>query len=631
MTYLSLLHLSDVHFGAPEQEAAQERIAKNGIPSALARRIANGHRKPDLCIFSGDLAHNGSAAQFYKGGAWLTELADRYGSYLFIVPGNHDVTRPTGNKGTGFKTIAGKARESEQEFNRHRDEIEEGPFLKAFRKWHENLRNNAEGRVLSNWEDSVLGSVWRSTINSVPMALIGLNSASLSFEDNELGKLVCDTKPIETVLAKADAGKELIMVVTHHPAGRSLPGEQYLSTWNDKALQKLLLQSTGPHLYLHGHLHEQNGVSLSLSTGQSLALYAAGAAYQPPSYPIRFAIYDIDFVSGEIKPWVFEWNDISGEWGLNSTLSYRTRAVLPRPPGSQTSKSIVSLVAGYVTVYQQMFNDFLAHFGHEEFRWALDEKHKELKRQFGNDLRGELEDQRDAAGAPEAVRRAIDQALGGDWEAAIANLKQVVEQDPRQQAVLLRMLVTSPDPRHWADAVSLIPMVGRPYDLLRLSFGYWTEKNLDMAIRLAKQGIKLCARSRDCDPEDKKSELRLKNNLAYFYAAIGDSSNEEEARQLAEECVKRVLLGEEYDAYGKFLATLGLVEIAFAHTADEVEQGIKRCQDAYRLGSDFGLLVEHLAKAKQRLAVLQYAVAPTLDVDDDRPKATEDVEAPRGT
>ncbi len=72
---ITLVHLSDVHFGCENVGAAEAAIA-------AAHGLA-----PDLTIVSGDLTANGRRRQFEKACVWL----DRLPRPQIATPGNHDV------------------------------------------------------------------------------------------------------------------------------------------------------------------------------------------------------------------------------------------------------------------------------------------------------------------------------------------------------------------------------------------------------------------------------------------------------------------------------------------------------------------------------------------------------------
>jgi 3',5'-cyclic AMP phosphodiesterase CpdA len=71
-----ILHLSDLHFGAGDDEAIER-----GAPILIERF------QPELVIASGDLSHRGREAQLARAARFLESLARP----VLAVPGNHDI------------------------------------------------------------------------------------------------------------------------------------------------------------------------------------------------------------------------------------------------------------------------------------------------------------------------------------------------------------------------------------------------------------------------------------------------------------------------------------------------------------------------------------------------------------
>ena len=168
----------------------------------------------------------------------------------------------------------------------------------------------------------------------------------LSCSNEDMGKLVVDEEAFCECLAKVRAEKQLVIVVSHHPIGaEKTTKERWLASWNSERLEQLLLQTTGPHIYFHGHLHDQNGTTISLSTGQSLAFFGAGAAYQNSPHPMRFAFYQIDLLRSNITPHVYSFNPATGQWHPDPPLSVPFLAALPRPPGVRVTEAPAKVIA----------------------------------------------------------------------------------------------------------------------------------------------------------------------------------------------------------------------------------------------------------------------------------------------
>jgi 3',5'-cyclic AMP phosphodiesterase CpdA len=94
-----ILHVSDLHVGAPKAVTAEWALAP------LVQRF-----EPELVIASGDLAHRGTAVQHESAAKLLRAL----GPTLLVVPGNHDIPY----------TFPGRFTRTYAEFERHWKTIE---------------------------------------------------------------------------------------------------------------------------------------------------------------------------------------------------------------------------------------------------------------------------------------------------------------------------------------------------------------------------------------------------------------------------------------------------------------------------------------------------------------------------
>ena len=123
MSLLNILHVSDVHF-REGGNADQVRVAEALLNAAHHHTGNLGYPPPNICIFSGDLADSGSIAEFRKAELWLHRLISPWRCELFIVPGNHDVTRPRPNN-AGNRLIRNlqDASFSPRNYGRYQDEV----------------------------------------------------------------------------------------------------------------------------------------------------------------------------------------------------------------------------------------------------------------------------------------------------------------------------------------------------------------------------------------------------------------------------------------------------------------------------------------------------------------------------
>lgn len=162
----------------------------------------------------------------------------------------------------------------------------------------------------------------------------------LSCDDDDQGKLVVDIGALNSRLKEIKSRDQLVILVGHHPIGKCSE-EQWLAKWNDEELQNLLMQSSGPHLYLHGHLHKTAGATMNVSSGQNLTFFGAGAGYQArKQYPKRFAFYEINLAKQLIRPFTYKHDVADGEWTriTSGQASRPVRAVVPFIKGYDPEK-----------------------------------------------------------------------------------------------------------------------------------------------------------------------------------------------------------------------------------------------------------------------------------------------------
>jgi hypothetical protein len=331
---ITLLHVSDAHFGV-HNPGDHKRIT-DGVLTAITEHRNQGRSSPDFCIFSGDLTQSAAPDQFAKAEQWLKTLSERAsGVPIFLVPGNHDVQRPPegSQDAKDIKRQLRAATHSDESYNEWLPVVKTVPLLHPFFEWHEQAKLRVP--IKSTWTlDSPFVCHYTTLLNGITVHLIGLNTATLSCDNDDKCQLVADETVLNNELADASSSPaDLVIVVTHHPVKVGEHLEQWLADWNDKRLAPLLLDRKGPHLYLHGHLHRGMGISTSLNTSEILTSFGAGAVYAHDSYPMKFAFYDIKLTEGEIKPWMYNYERKSWFERPSESVVVGGR-VLPVPPGA---------------------------------------------------------------------------------------------------------------------------------------------------------------------------------------------------------------------------------------------------------------------------------------------------------
>nr|WP_306264365.1 metallophosphoesterase [Pararhizobium sp. IMCC3301] len=312
---ITILHISDAHFGSPDEKGEQDRLTNSLITSA------HDHGwEPELLVFSGDLSFSGTGEEFEKGQDWLLRLLSKWPNCkLFIVPGNHDVTR------NAALLHLRRAFEDAEKFNSIRNEIQtRHPHLENFFNWHKELRDEIGDRVVSNWNENPFCTHNVLDFHAAKIRLVGLNTSLMSCDSEDEFSLVQDIKSLNAALDKPEEIRdECVIAVGHHPLS-------WLIDWNSSEVDRLLNQSIGAHVYLHGHNHNQTLQSISKGSGESLSTLECGAAYQGSQWPQFYAFYKLDFLNREIKSAVMSYSLSTGRWLTDTARSQEIVSQLPQ-------------------------------------------------------------------------------------------------------------------------------------------------------------------------------------------------------------------------------------------------------------------------------------------------------------
>jgi predicted phosphodiesterase len=260
----------------------------------------------DAIFFTGDLVFSGQEKEYTLATKMLDEVLDACGltgcrDKVFIVPGNHDVDR-NAVKGSHEDVIEGlldpqKKTNEENAYDRINiflsDEDERAWFFKKLENFGQFIREFYTGHGVT-FDHNVYYSVRSIEKEGHTVVVTGLNSAWLSFTENEQGRLllgeqqVCDAEEE----AKRWPKPRLYIVLVHHPlywlAEKDIHRvQQHLPRLCDVLLRGHLhcpsyfVQST-PDWHLHefaagaswkAHWHAYNLVRIDLDSGDGLAIF----------------------------------------------------------------------------------------------------------------------------------------------------------------------------------------------------------------------------------------------------------------------------------------------------------------------------------------------------------------------
>jgi len=289
-----------------------------------ARRAEHG-LNPDVVFFTGDLAFSGQKEQYAQVGKWLDEVLDACSlpgqrNRLFIVPGNHDVNRNAIKKPDfvheQYKAFAKALLDSDEydEINKFlRDDEHKKWALKKFDDFARFIDEFFADEEI-RFSSGKCFSVRLIDKGEHKIVVIGLNSAWLSFEDNEQGRLLVGEQQVCDALEEAQEkypAASLRIAMVHHP----------LYWLAEKDIHRIQLHlPDGCNLLLRGHLHCPS-FSIQSTPDTHLLEFAAGASLRANYHAYNLVQLNLD--TGEGFAIVrLQHPEIGGNWGPDS-FTYR--------------------------------------------------------------------------------------------------------------------------------------------------------------------------------------------------------------------------------------------------------------------------------------------------------------------
>jgi predicted MPP superfamily phosphohydrolase len=267
------LHLTDLHAGMQSQNWLWPNL-KQLLFDDLTKLVARLGRI-DTVIFSGDLTQRGSKKEFAVLDTILSEMWSVFNGLgfspsIFVLPGNHDVTRAAKLK-PELQVLKKwwEIPDVHEEFfgdenNVYRRSTDE--LLEEYQNWVEKLSKS--GIPMLETTAGILPGDQAAVIKkgNLKIGLIGLNSTWLQLDGDEYhGKLHVDARQLQRVTNESPANwcetNDCNLLVTHHPVD-----------WLHKDSQSFWDSDINPpgrfDAHLYGHMHQPT--SRGVSVGGSL-------------------------------------------------------------------------------------------------------------------------------------------------------------------------------------------------------------------------------------------------------------------------------------------------------------------------------------------------------------------------
>lgn len=283
-TTFSWLHFSDLHAGMSGSAHLWVQIKAEIIKDL--RRHCQAHGAIDLVVFSGDLTQRASTDEFNSVYSDILEIWSVFGEiginpYLVIVPGNHDLTRPSEDSSLLTAVDSFRKRPKVREALLYNNDSESRKDLnKAFANYEDfisKLEDSHIPLVMGNKGVFPGDSSGVLEVNGLRVGVVALNSAWSHLEHGDfLGKLeFSDLQIHEAVggdVVKWTFANHLNLLITHHPK----------SWFNSEALKEFAnevnpLGRFDAHLF--GHMHELNSRSYGFGGSQLKREFQAASLF----------------------------------------------------------------------------------------------------------------------------------------------------------------------------------------------------------------------------------------------------------------------------------------------------------------------------------------------------------------
>jgi 3',5'-cyclic AMP phosphodiesterase CpdA len=320
-TLFSWVHLSDIHIGHGDTSHGWNQKL---VLEALRRDVASkpGPERVDWILVTGDVGFSGagrSPDEYTRAAEWLRALAAAASidpRWVWIVPGNHDVNRGVDAERSVGRLVDGLRSDRESLDTVLADAGDRALLAKRMSAYLEFAKGFAPWALEDALPEAPRRLFWTRRIklpSGLRVRLVGLNTALLSRDDTDQGKLKLGNEQLaDALLAPLDEG-EVVIGLSHHPL---------TSGWLSDEKEALGWIRSYAHLHLSGHVHEAESVDLRSGAGGEFVHVVAGAAHgekMPKDVPAGhgYNYGEIVHTGGgvlELRVWPRRWSEQNKEF-----------------------------------------------------------------------------------------------------------------------------------------------------------------------------------------------------------------------------------------------------------------------------------------------------------------------------
>ncbi|MEM6456699.1 MAG: SUMF1/EgtB/PvdO family nonheme iron enzyme, partial [Acidobacteriota bacterium] len=294
---ITLLHLSDLHARTSTAWDAK-RVTRTLVDDLKA--LADDGLRPDLVLFTGDLAWAGTGREFSLGWKTIEAVQAAYGppiadEAVFLVPGNHDVDRTKVDMRDGY-WLRGT----------NRDEVESliadgGRSWKQLTARLDPYRRFLKRRKLDHLCTDANRAIWhaRHELVGTSIGLAGFNTSWTCGADREKGRLWMGAHWQHEMLHEAVHDAKVRIALLHHPPS-------WLHEHEAPAFEEALQRDF--HLVLHGHRHR----AWVRGGHRDHATLEAAACYDRADRDNGYSLIQLDLATQQVHVHLREYK--SGGW-----------------------------------------------------------------------------------------------------------------------------------------------------------------------------------------------------------------------------------------------------------------------------------------------------------------------------
>jgi tetratricopeptide (TPR) repeat protein len=334
-TLFAWAHLSDIQLGHGDAEHGyDQKLVLAALRKDLAGAGARGCPEIDAIVVTGDVAFRGAVAEYAEAKAWLAEIGE--GRAIFVVPGNHDVDRGADADRDVARLVKDLRRDGalDEALAYEKDRAKLAKRMEPFLAFARDLGRGGGDLFWVHRQDARDG---------LRVRLVGLNTALLSADGGDKGKLRLGTAQIAKALDGVEPN-ELVIVLSHHPfRGGWLADEREADRWI----------SNGAHLHLFGAVKDGESHEARSGAGGQFVRIAGRAAHKNKGEPADHgysiaAIVQAEDGSFAVRIWPRCWSDKNKDFRSDvgnapdgqAYAEHPLRLRLPRPaPPKQASSS----------------------------------------------------------------------------------------------------------------------------------------------------------------------------------------------------------------------------------------------------------------------------------------------------